>query len=123
MKEIIKKCLISNKYDGDVEKMTDWAVKDILEKTHNGTGIYITLEKGFCYAFMNGNELILWEMYNEGGDLNTHKEVFEKLKEFGKSHGAEKMMISINAFRYEAAMRLYKDLQPKIRAVILEVKL
>jgi hypothetical protein len=123
MKELIRKCLEANKYDGDIEKMIEWAVKDILEKTHNDTGIYIELEKGFCYAFLDGKNLILWEMYNESGDLNSHREVFEKLKEFGRRHGVEKMIISINIFRYEGAMRLYKDLNPKIRAVVLDIDL
>ena len=118
MKVWIDKALKANGLNGEVDKIEG----EIKRRLENGNGIWVQLEKGFCFAYLEGRELVVWQMYNEGGDQDDHKEVFGKLKEFAKGK-ADKMIMNVNGSRYKAALRLYGDMNPIIRMVQLEVSL
>jgi hypothetical protein len=117
--ELIKKALDANGVKMD--PVTTEA--SIREWEKEGKGIWLDLPKGFCFAYVEGPDLMVWQMYNEGGTLASHKDVLGKLKGFAINKGATKMILSINGSRYLSAMRLYRDMRPRVRMVQLEVDL
>lgn len=117
--EKIKAALTANRVEGDPKELEKW----ILMQTHSDRGILIQRDRGFCFAYIDGEELKVWQAYNTHSTLSEHKSVMEELKEFGRRKGVKKLVMFVRGERYKPFMRLIGWTKPRIATVKMEVDL